>query len=117
MNFYHNSHQHYCGIDLHARSLYVCILDRDGNTLTHKEIPAKPGPLLQLLDGLDGLVVGVECMHCWYWVAGFCETQGITFILGHALYMRAIHGGKAKNDRIDSLVSFKVETGCNKKCG
>ena len=24
------------------------------------------------------------------------------FVLGHALYMRAIHGGKTKNDKIDS---------------
>jgi len=24
----------------------------------------------------------------------FCEEQGITFILGHALYMKAIHCGK-----------------------
>ncbi len=24
------------------------------------------------------------------------------FVLGHALYMRAIHGGKARNDRIDA---------------
>jgi hypothetical protein len=24
------------------------------------------------------------------------------FVLGHALYMKAIHGGKAKNDKIDS---------------
>lgn len=44
-------------------------------------------------------------MHCWYWVADLCEQQGIHFILGHALYMKAIHGGKAKNDRIDS---FKI---------
>ncbi|MBN1471992.1 MAG: hypothetical protein JW925_09435, partial [Syntrophaceae bacterium] len=25
----------------------------------------------------------------------------IPFILGHALYMKAIHGGKTKNDKID----------------
>lgn len=113
MNFYHNSHQHYCGIDLHARSLYVCILDRDGNTLVHKEIPAKPEPLLQLLDGLDDLVIGVECMHCWYWVSDFCEAHGIQFILGHALYMRAIHGGKAKNDRIGSFKIASLMRGGN----
>jgi hypothetical protein len=41
-------------------------------------------------------------MHCWYWVADFCDDTGIDFILGHALYMKAIHGGKAKNERIDS---------------
>jgi transposase len=27
---------------------------------------------------------------------------GIPFVLGHALYMKAIHGGKAKNDKIDA---------------
>ena len=52
---------------------------------------------------LDDLLIGVECMFSWYWVADFCEDKGIPFILGHALYMRAIHGGKAKNDKIDSL--------------
>ena len=31
-----------------------------------------------------------------------CADEGIPFVLGHALYMKAIHGGKAKNDKIDS---------------
>ena len=37
--------------------------------------------------------------HCWYSVKRWA------WILSHALYMKAIHGGKAKNDRIDS---FKI---------
>jgi transposase len=103
MRFYTETRHHYCGIDLHARSLYVCIVDHTGNVLIHKEIKAAPEPLLRLITPfLDQLVIGVECMHCWYWIADFCRDQGIEFILGHALYMRAIHGGKAKNDRIDS---------------
>ena len=32
-------------------------------------------------------------------MADLCEQEGIPFILGHALYMKAIHGGKTKNDR------------------
>jgi hypothetical protein len=28
--------------------------------------------------------------------------ENIAFVLGHALYMKAIHGGKAKNDKIDA---------------
>ncbi len=106
MNFYNNMHPYYCGIDLHARILYVCILDQEGNTCVHKEISADPEKLRRLLAPYIGnIVVGVECMHCWYWVADFCEDLGVDFILGHALYMKAIHGGKAKNDRIDS---FKI---------
>ena len=31
-----------------------------------------------------------------------CAAQAIPFVLGHALDMKAIHGGKAKHDKIDS---------------
>ena len=41
-------------------------------------------------------------MFTWYWIADLCIQEGIPFVLGHALYMKAIHGGKAKNDKIDS---------------
>ena len=60
----------------------------------------------------DG-VVGVECMHCWYWVADWCAEQNIDFILGHALYMKAIHGGKTKNDKVDSYKIAKLLRGGN----
>lgn len=106
MNFYNSTHQHYCGIELHARSLYVCIINQQGETLLHKEISANPDALIELITPyLNDLVLGVECMHCWYWVADFCDDHDIEFILGHALYMKAIHGGKTKNDRVDS---FKI---------
>jgi len=103
MKFYTKQHTHYCGIDLHARMLYVCILDSQGETVVHKNIKANPEALLRLITPYqDNIVIGVECMFSWYWVADLCREKGITFILGHALYMRAIHGGKAKNDKIDS---------------
>ena len=49
-----------------------------------------------------GLVIGKRPVIFCYWIADFCADQDIEFVLGHALYMKAIHGGKAKNDRIDS---------------
>jgi len=114
MNFYNNIHPYYCGIDLHARSLYVCIINQQGETLVHKEISANPVQLKTLLKPyIDSVVVGVECMHCWYWIADFCEEINVDFILGHALYMKAIHGGKAKNDRIDSFKIAKLIKGGN----
>ena len=50
----------------------------------------------------DGLVVAVECLFTWYWLADLCTHEGIPVVLGQALYMKAIHGGKAKNDKIDA---------------
>jgi hypothetical protein len=49
----------------------------------------------------DGMV-GVACMFTGYWLAALGEDEGMPFVLGHALCMRSMHGGKATNDRIDS---------------
>ena len=35
-------------------------------------------------------------------LADLCASEGIAFVLGHALAIKAIHGAKAKNDKIDS---------------
>jgi transposase len=103
MKFYTQQHQHYCGIDLHARKMYVCIIDQKGKVLLHENILTDPELFFDLIfPFLDDIVVGVECVFCWYWVADLCAAHKIPFVLGHALYMKAIHGGKPKNDKIDS---------------
>ena len=103
MRFYTRQHRFYCGVDLHARSMYVCVLDAEGNVLVSKDIAAAPEPFLELIAPYrENLAVAAECMFTWYWLADLCAREGIVFVLGHALYMRAIHGGKAKNDRIDA---------------
>jgi transposase len=103
MRFYTKPHQFYCGIDLHARSMYVCIVSSDGEVLVHRNMKAAPEPFLKVIAPYrDHVVVAVECIFTWYWLADLCAHEGIPFVLGHALYMKAIHGGKAKNDKIDS---------------
>ena len=103
MRFYTAQHRFYCGIDLHARTMHVCVLDQDGNAVFDRNLASRPETLLKAIAPFrDGLVIGVECMFAWYWVADLCQREQITFVLGHALYMKAIHGGKAKNDKIDA---------------
>src|SRR5260370_935905 len=103
MRFYSRQHRFYCGVDLHARTMHVCVLDHDGNVVFDKNLPCRPEAFLQAVAPFrDGLVVGVECMFAWYWLADLCADEHIPFVLGHALYMKAIHGGKSKNDRIDA---------------
>jgi transposase len=103
MRFYTTQHPFYCGIDLHARTMYVCIIDQNGEILVHRNMKTSPEAFLNILAPYrHGVVVAVECMFTWYWLADLCADEGIPFVLGHALYMKAIHGGKAKNDTIDS---------------
>ena len=104
MRFYSKPHQHGCGIDLHAKTMYICMLDREGNVLVHQNLPSSPEAFLEAIAPYrEDLVVAVECIFTWYWLADLCAREGIAFVLGHALYMKAIHGGKAKNDRLDAL--------------
>jgi transposase len=103
MRFYTKQHQAYCGIDLHARSMYVCILDQAGEIVLHQNMKANPEAFLRAITPYRAdIVVAVECIFTWYWLADLCAREGIAFVLGHALYMKAIHGGKAKNDKIDA---------------
>jgi len=103
MRFYTKQHRYYCGIDLHARRMYICVLDADGQIRVHRNGPATPEHFLTTVAAYrEDLVVAVECIFTWYWLADLCAQEGIAFVLGHALYMKAIHGGKAKNDKIDA---------------
>ena len=103
MRFYTKQHKFYCGIDLHARSMYVCILNQDGEIMLHRNMKASPEMLLKAIAPYrEEIIVSVECIFTWYWLADLCAQEGIPFVLGHALYMKAIHGGKAKNDKLDA---------------
>ena len=103
MRFYTKQHKAYGGIDLHARSMYLCILSQDGEILLHRNMQTSPEMFLKAIAPYrEDLVVCVECIFTWYWLADLCAREGIPFVLGHALSMKAIHGGKAKNDKIDA---------------
>jgi transposase len=103
MRFSTKQHKAYCGIDLHARSMYMCILSQDGEILLHRTMKTSPEMFLKAIAPYRAeLVVCVACLFTWYWLADLCAREGIPFVLGHALSMQALHGGKAKNDTIDA---------------
>lgn len=100
---YTRAHSFYAGVDLHARSLFLHVLNARGKTVFEQDLPAEPGAFLDAVEPYrKNLVVGCECMFAWYWLADLCEAQRIPFVLGHALAMKHIHGGKAKSDKIDA---------------
>src|SRR5512145_728930 len=83
--------------------MYTCVLDQEGKTLLHRDLPTVPDVFLKAIAPYrERIVVAVECIFTWYWLADLCAREKIGFVLGHALYMKAIHGGKAKNDKIDA---------------
>lgn len=103
MRYYTGRHRFYCGVDLHARTMFTHVLDDQGRTAFEKDLPTEPAVFLDALAPFrPDLVVGCECMFSWYWLADLCADESIPFALGHALAMRHIHGAKTKTDRIDA---------------
>src|SRR6476469_5821196 len=102
MRCYTGQHRFYCGVDLHARTMFVHVLDHKGKTVFEQDLPASPAEFLRAIKPYrKDLVVGAECMFAWYWLADLCEAEGIPFALGHALAMKHIHNAKSKTDKID----------------
>src|SRR5262245_1355794 len=94
----------YCGVDLHARTMYVVVLDQHGNVRLAKDLPADPDAFLAAIAPFrPELAVACECVHTWYWLADLCAAQAIPFVLGHALGLRAVHQSKNKSDAHDAL--------------
>ena len=104
MNFYQTQHEFYCGIDLHANQMYACIVDRTGKKQLHRNFKTRrPEKFFAQIEPFrTDLVIGCESTFNWYWLADQCAEREIPFVLGHALYLKAIHGGKVKNDKLDS---------------
>jgi transposase len=81
----------------------LCVLNQDGEVLPHRNLKAAPEPFrTPIAPYREALVVSVECLFTRCWLADLCAREGLPFVLGHALYMKARHSGKAKHDKIDA---------------
>ena len=73
MRFYNTNHKQYCGIDLHARSMYLCVLSHDGKTLLHKNLPTDPDVFLNAIAPFrEDRSVSTILRHPW---AAFSELR------------------------------------------
>lgn len=78
MKFYTKTHKHYWGIGLHAKKMYLCILDASGNVLLHRNITSSPESFLKAVAPFrDDLIVGAEGMFTWYWLDDLCRNEDI----------------------------------------
>jgi transposase len=114
MRFYDRPHRFYAGLDLHARTLHLCILDSAGTIVLDVNLPCRPDACRAAIAPFRAaLIVGAECLFGWYWLSDLCHKEKIAFLIGPALYLKAIHGGKAKNDRLDAHKIARLLKGGN----
>ena len=77
MRFYTGQHTHWCRVDLHSRTMYLCILGTQGQVLLKRNMLANPSTILKAVEPFrKGLVVAAECIFTWYWLADLYEREG-----------------------------------------
>ena len=99
MKYYVSQTEYNAGVDLHARNLYLCIMDRAGSILVHENIRDNDlDRVRQLVEPYrHNLTLTFESCFMGAWFADFCEDQQLPYIMAHAYYLRTI-----QNDKRDS---------------
>ena len=98
-----SQHRFYCGIDLHARTCTSASSTQDGNVVCDRNLACRPDAFLHA--SLPSATASSSASSACSPGTGSPTSvphEHIPFVLGHALYMKAIHGGKTKNDDIDA---------------
>lgn len=92
-----------CGIDLHARTMSICVMNKDGKILLKKNMTCEFKVFMSFITPYkQSLTVGVESTYNWYWLLDQLKEHGITCALGHALYISRMKTSKHKNDPVDA---------------
>ena len=95
----------YCGIDLHARTSQICVIDDEvRKVLEKRKVPNELAAILELLEPFgEGLSVVVESTFNWYWLVDGLQDTGYDVTLAHTYGMFAITRAKVKTDRRDAF--------------
>jgi hypothetical protein len=100
---YAKPHQCYGGLDRHARTMSLCLITQAGELLRHRHMQASPELFLKALaPSREAIIVAGSAGFPGTWLAALYAQPGSAFVLSPALYMQALHGGKAKHDTLDS---------------
>ena len=70
MRFYNGQHRFYCGIDLHAKTMFVAVMDQAGQVLLERNIKTDPKVFLELLAPYRPDVVVCGGVHLHLVLAG-----------------------------------------------
>lgn len=93
----------YSGIDLHKDNCFITTINEAGDLVQQERIANNPELLLAYFArvGPEHQAV-VESTAGWYWLNDLLESHGISLVLAHAKYLKAISYAKVKTDKVDS---------------
>ena len=100
MKYYTSTTEFNCGIDLHSRQMYVCVMDRAGTKLIHTNIQGNDFAyfLKRIEPYRHDITIVCECTFNWYWLADACQREGL----------RHHRGGRLRHGRGSARFAARV---------
>lgn len=99
----------YCGIDLHAKDCFLCVIDDKDRVYLREKVANDLGVILDLLRSFSPRpCVAVEATLNWYWLVDGLQGAGFNVKLAHSLGLYMITGAKVKTDRRDAFSLAKL---------
>lgn len=94
----------YIGVDLHKKTCYVTIMNRDGKIKKQTEISTETDKVSKLFKRYPNIPVAVESTMNWIPFYENLESLGCKVLLSNPLQTKAIAHARIKNDKVDSEV-------------
>ena len=95
----------YCGIDLHAKSSYLAIIDEQRKRIFKRNVPNDRTVMLGFLAPYKSELAGVvvESTFNWYWLVDSLMDDGYTVHLANPCAIKQYAGLKYLDDKHDAF--------------
>ena len=96
---------HFIGVDLHKKSITVCVMDEKQSVLARKTLPCdQPDEIVEFFRRFRPFQVVVEATASYRWFAELMEPLAEKVVLAHPKKLRVIAESTKKTDRLDAFV-------------
>jgi transposase len=94
----------FIGVDLHKKSITVCIWNPDGPCKFHRFACDEVLKISSFFNGLKPFQVSIEATASYHWFVELLEPMADKIVLAHPKKMRIIAESRNKSDRVDARV-------------
>jgi transposase len=104
---------YYVGIDLHKRTVWICVLDSQGRRVHSIRLHAGPNSLKAFFKEVPRpFRVALEATYNWYYVVDIAEQYAEKVYLANSYELKAFAKRHKKNDKIDArLIAWLLQRG------
>jgi transposase len=99
---------HFIGVDLHKKSITVCVMDEKQSVVARKTLPCEqPDQIVEFFRPFRPFQVVVEATASYPWFVELVEPLAEKIVLAHPKKLRVIAESTQKTDRLDAFVLAK----------